>query len=389
MRRKLLSVLVLFGMLLSAVAAAASPEQIERGRYLARAGNCAGCHTAPGGADFAGGRAVHSPFGTFYVPNITADRDTGIGRWSVEQFRQALQRGRRPDGSALYPACPYPNFTRVHAADIDAIYAYLRSLPAVRQSNPPHDLATLASLRPLMRVWQWLYFSPGEFRPDPAKSERWNRGAYLVEGLGHCSACHAERNLLGAEDRESSRGGLVQGWYAPSLYTPAEAGLQGWPLERAAALLRHGKAGDASTMGPMADVVFNSLQYLDEADILAMAEYLRSLPERPAAAPGRRIRLSPQQREAALALGSKVYGEHCRDCHGEAAQGSEVAPRLAGNRVLTMDDRTNLVQIIRQGGYPPSTQGDPRPFGMPPFHALSERELDAMILYLREQPGNP
>jgi len=388
MRSKLLAVVALFAVLLSASAHGADPERIARGEYLARAGNCAGCHTAPGGEAFAGGRAVASPFGTFYAPNITADRATGIGEWSAEQFWNALHLGKRADGSPLYPACPYPNFTRVQRADVDAIYAYLRSLPPVRRSNPPHELSWFVSARPLMRVWQWLFFEPGEFREDPAKSGQWNRGAYLVQGLGHCSACHVERNAFGAEgDSRTGRGGRVHGWYAPSLYSRAEAGLQGWPLARAAALLRHGKAGDASVMGPMADVVFNSLQHLSEDDVLAMATYLAALPERPVEPAGREPRLSQAQRDTALELGRKVYRDHCQDCHGDEGQGSKAAPRLAGNRAVAMADRGNLVQIVRHGGYPPSTAGNPRPFGMPPFYQLSERELDAVITYIRRREG--
>jgi len=186
MRMSYLLTLVLAGALSSAAAQpAAAPEQVARGEYLARIGNCAGCHTAPGGADFAGGRAIDSLFGTFYAPNITADADTGIGRWSADDFWQAMHNGKRADGSAMYPACPYPNYTHVHREDIDAIYAYLRSLPPVQQQNRAHELSFPASARPLVSLWQWLFFKPGSFQDDPSQTPAWNRGAYLVQGLGH------------------------------------------------------------------------------------------------------------------------------------------------------------------------------------------------------------
>jgi mono/diheme cytochrome c family protein len=372
----------------SAAASAAPDELVARGRYLARLGNCAGCHTAPGGEPFAGGRAVEGPFGTFYAPNITPEPATGIGSWTADQFWAALHEGKRPDGSPLYPACPYPNFTKVRREDVDAIYAYLRSVPPARQAERPHVLSVLASWRPLVTVWQWLFFEPGSYRSDPSQSDQWNRGAYLVEGLGHCSACHAERNVFGAVRPDRAiRGSTVHEWYAPSLYSSAEAGLQRWPPDQAATLLRAGKAGDASTLGPMADIVFNSLQYLTEADALAMATYLRALPDH-TLPPLRRPRRSEERIEADRALGRSVYEKHCLDCHGEDGQGSVAAPALAGNRAVTMSDQTNLRNVLRHGGYPPSTEGNPRPFGMPPFYNLDTRELNAVATYIRMSWGN-
>lgn len=373
---------------LMGTAAQAAPEQVERGEYLARIGNCAGCHTAPGGEPYAGGRPLASPFGTFYAPNITPDPSTGIGRWSAEQFWGALHEGERPDGTALYPACPYPSYTRVRREDVAAIHAYLRTIPPVQREDRPHVLSWPASSRALVAAWQWLYFEPAAWQPDPQRSQQWNRGAYLVEGLGHCSACHAERNFLGATRSDpAAPGSTVHGWYAPSLHDSTEAGLQGYEPARAAALLRRGKAGDAATMGPMADVVFESLQYLSPADAAAMAAYLRSLPDQAPASPQPK-RLSPARRAAAGELGRAVYEEHCQDCHGEDGEGSETAPALAGNRTVTMDDQTNLRTIIRLGGYPPSTHGNPRPYGMPPFHHLNAEQLRALITYLRTSWGN-
>jgi mono/diheme cytochrome c family protein len=384
MRTALLLVLIL----LASAAAHAAPSQVERGEYLARVGNCAGCHTAPGGKPLAGGRAVESPFGTFYAPNITAEPATGIGSWTADDFWGALHEGERADGSPLYPACPYPNFTRVARQDVDAIYAYLRSVPPVRQADRPHQLSFFASWRAMVSIWQWLFFEPGMYQSEPGQTAQWNRGAYLVEGLGHCSACHAERNVFGAVRPDlATRGSTVYEWYAPSLYSSAEAGLQKWSAEQAAALLRDGKAGDASAMGPMADVVFKSLQFLTEADALAMAVYLRSLPDH-TLPPVRRPRLSRERLEAARALGRSVYEENCLDCHGDDGQGTVAAPALTGNRTVTMSDQTNLRNILQHGGYPPSTSGNPRPFGMPPFYHLNAAELNAVATFIRTSWGN-
>ncbi len=390
MRMSYLLTLVLAGALSSAAAQpAAAPEQVARGEYLARIGNCAGCHTAPGGADFAGGRAIDSLFGTFYAPNITADADTGIGRWSADDFWQAMHNGKRADGSAMYPACPYPNYTHVHREDIDAIYAYLRSLPPVQQQNRAHELSFPASARPLVSLWQWLFFKPGSFQDDPSQTPAWNRGAYLVQGLGHCSACHAERNAFGVSRGDGSApGARIRNWYAPSLYSSAEAGLQAWPVEKGAALLRHGKAEEASAMGPMADVVFQSLQYLTEADAMAMATYLHALPDHDTEPAVRLLPVRQADLPAVMQRGQKIYEEHCQDCHGRDGEGSLAAPALAGNRAVVLADPTNLLNVIRDGGYPPSTGGNPRPYGMPPFGFLNDVELAALATYIRTSWGN-
>lgn len=377
-------------LLVSALATAdASAVLVERGEYLARAGNCAGCHTAPGGAAFSGGREVESSFGVFYSPNITPDPETGIGHWTADQFWRALHEGRRADGSALYPACPYPNYTKVRREDVDAIHAYLNSLPPVSQPNREHELRFPASMRKLVSLWQSWFFSPGIYQQDSAKGQPWNRGAYLVEGLGHCSACHESRNVFGATRFSSENpGGWVQGWYAPTLHSSTEAGLQGWDLEEAAALLRHGKTRHASLMGPMADVAFTSLQYLSEDDARAIATYLQALPERTVRTVVQQVRVRTDSLASVKELGRSVYEQYCQDCHGDSGQGSIAASALAGNRAVTLADPGNLFQVIRHGGYPPATAGNPRPFGMPPFKQLTVPELAAVMTHIRTSWGN-
>ncbi|MCK8515035.1 cytochrome c [Methylonatrum kenyense] len=363
-------------------------EVIAEGKYLARAANCMGCHTARGGEDFAGGHRLGTDFGTFFTPNITPDADTGIGDWTRQEFRKAMRHGRRPDGSALYPACPYTSFTRMNDEKIDAIHAYLASLPAVRNEIREHSLSFPASARPLQRAWQRLYFDAGEFEADPERSDTWNRGAFLVRGPAHCMACHADRDRFGSARTESPRGGHVQGWYAPSLYSSREAGLQDWPEEDAVTLLRVGKSDGGVVTGPMADVVYDSLQHLGEDDIRAMVHYLQSLPDRDPEPARHQPGMTQQRYDGMLSRGSEIYENRCMDCHGRSGEGSEAAGALAGNRAVMLNDPTNVIQVIRRGGYAPSTAGNRRPFGMPPFPDLNDADIAAVATYIRRSWGN-
>ncbi len=363
-------------------------EQVERGAYLARAGNCIGCHTATGGAPLAGGRGVDTPFGVVVAPNITPDPETGIGGWSADEFWRALHNGRARDGRLLYPAFPYPSFTRVTREDSDALYAYLRSMPAVAQASAPHALRFPYGTQAALAVWRALYFRPGAWRPQPQQDDEWNRGRYLVDGLGHCAACHSKRNALGgiAADGELA-GGLMpdSAWYAPSLASTAEAGVQDWPREQVVALLRDGVAAHASVSGPMADVVFDSTRHLSDPDLAAMARYLGSIPLR-----GAQPRPAAAAAGDSFARGGALYERHCASCHGERGQGAAgIYPALAGNRAVTMTVPNNLIQVIRQGGFAPTTAGNPRPFGMPPYgELLSDAEIAAVATFVRQSWGN-
>ena len=269
----------------------AAPDRslIENGEYLARVGDCVACHTAPEGKLFAGGLAMSTPFGTLFTSNITPDRETGIGAWTGDQFYATMHVGRFPDGGLLYPAMPFGSYTKVTRRDSDAIFAYLKTVPPVRQANRPHDLKFPFNNRSLILGWRTLYFNEGEYKPDPNRSAEWNRGAYLVEGLGHCAMCHTAINALGgSSESQAFQGGLIpmQNWYAPSLTSDKEAGLGDWSLKDIADLLKTGVSAHGAVYGPMADVVYNSLQYLTDADVQAMAVYLKSLaqPSPPAAA---------------------------------------------------------------------------------------------------------
>lgn len=360
----------------------------ERGANLAIAGNCAGCHTARGGEAYAGGRGVETPFGIVYASNLTPDNDTGLGRWSADEFWRALHHGRSRDGRLLYPAFPYPSFTLVTRDDADAMFAFLRSLPAVRRPNTPHALRFPYNLQASLAVWRALFFRPATFEPDATRSAEWNRGRYLVRGLGHCEACHAPRNLFGATGGEVELGGgliPMQNWYAPSLASSREAGVADWQAGEIVSLLKTGVAPRASVMGPMAEVVFRSTQHLSETDLQAMATFLKSLPQHEAA---------PWQPPAAdggvLTQGRQLYDEHCAGCHG--AQGHGVPglyPALAGNRAVALPSPNNVIKAILHGGFSPATAGNPRPFGMPPYaQALSDEQIAAVASHLRQSWGH-
>lgn len=367
---------------------APAAELVQRGGYLARAANCAGCHTAPGGAPLAGGRGVHTPFGTVYAPNITPDARTGLGRWSASEFRRALHHGRSRDGRLLYPAFPYPSFTRITRDDVDALFAWLRAQPPVEQPNRPHALRWPYGTQAALAVWRALYFRAQPFAPEPQRPDAYTRGQYLVQALGHCAACHSSRNALGGIAGNAEFGGGLMpdaSWFAPALSHPAAAGVQGWPREEVRRLLGTGTSARGSVAGPMAEVVYASTQHLSPADLDAMALYLGALPQRPLppadAAPAR---------TELLAQGATLYDQHCAACHGARGQGVPgIYPALAGNRALTLEYPHNLVQMIRHGGFAPATPGHPRPFGMPPFgQLLSDEEVAALASYLRQSWGH-
>ncbi|KAF1046511.1 c-type cytochrome [Xylophilus sp.] len=371
--------------------ATADAAQAARGAYLARVGNCDSCHTVPGGAPFAGGRAIETPFGAVHASNLTPHA-TGLAGWSADAFWRALHEGRSRDGRLLYPAFPYTSYTHVTREDSDALFAYFQSLPPADQPRRPHALRFPFDTQLALAAWRALFFRPGSGAPEPADAARpaeWRRGAYLVRGLGHCSACHTARNALGASsERLALSGGLipVQNWYAPALNDEAEAGVAHWRLEEVEALLRTGVAPRGLAVGPMAEVVFRSTQYLDDGDLRAMATFLRALPQQPAPAP----RAFDPAPPAVLQRGAALYTRHCADCHGAQGQGTPGAfPPLAGNRAVTMTQPANVLRMILQGGYAPATAGNPRPHGMPPFtQVLGDEDVAAVASYIRSAWGH-
>jgi len=352
---------------------------VARGAYLARAGNCMGCHTARGGIEYAGGRGIETPFGTVYAPNLTPDADTGLGTWTAAHFRRAMRDGRSRDGRLLSPAFPYPHFTHVTRDDSDALFAFLRSLPPVHAPNQASTLRFPFDTQLALAVWRAFYFRPGEASSEPGRSAEWHRGRYLVDGLGHCAACHTTRDALGGPGFGGAPGGgliPMENWYAPPL--------GGGDPASVAALLRSGASGHGTVMGPMAEVVFRSTSHLTEADVAAMVSYLKDLPAAPPPAPAERA--DP----AVLGRGAKLYETHCADCHGADGRGAAPAfPPLAGNPSVTLGPATNVIQALSRGGFAPVTAGHPQPYGMPPFAGvLDEAELAAVATYVRQSWGN-
>jgi len=394
--RRLTSWLLFAAVLLAGFARSAIADDnhalIAKGEYLAQAGDCIACHTKPGDKLFAGGRAMATPFGTIYSSNITPDPTTGIGKWTADDFYKTMHEGRFPDGGLLYPVMPYASYTKVTRADSDAIFAYLRSVPAVNRPNRDNDLKFPYDNRQLILGWRTLYFDEGEYQPDAAKSAEWNRGAYLVEGLGHCAMCHSPINALGGTpESKAFQGGLIpmQNWYAPSLTSNKEAGLGEWSIDEIVGLLRTGVSHRGAVYGPMAEVTFNSLQYLSDPDVRAMAVYLKSLAE--GSPPGaERSGVSSSENSLLMSLGLTVYQARCANCHGADGRGMPPDyPPLANNPSIQMESAVNPIRMVLNGGIPPGTAGNPTPYGMPPFaQTLSDDEIAAVVTYIRAGWGN-
>jgi mono/diheme cytochrome c family protein len=381
---------------------AAQADLVTRGRDLVVLANCDGCHTSRAGVKFAGGRAIPTPFGTFYSPNITQDAETGIGRWNAQDFWHALHNGYAPGRRLLYPTFPYTNYTRISRADADAMFAYLKTVPAAHAVSRGHQLKFPFSQRWLLTVWRGLFFRPGVYEVDASHDAAWNRGAYLVQGVAHCSACHEARNALGAvRSKDNPSGGLVLSWYAPSLTSSREAGVQTWSEDEIVGLLRSGQirgaapgstipGHQASTFGPMAEVVYESLQHTQAAELRAMATYLKSLPDTGKTAYYGPVRIPASQVPIMMSQGQQIYADNCARCHGDQGEGrAPAAPPLAGSRIVTMGSSIDLVRMVLYGGYAPGTELNPRPFGMPPFYpTLHSEEIANVLTFVRDSWGN-
>ena len=385
-----------------AAAAVATPQAwsepqfasvIARGEYLAHAGDCVACHTERGGKAYAGGLPMATPFGTIYSPNITSDDTYGIGRWSEADFWRAMHDGIAPGNKLLYPVFPFVHFTKMTRPDVDAIFAYLRSLPPVAKPNRPNGMPFPFNQRSSLVFWRALFFRPGVYENDPKHSAEWNRGAYLVEGPGHCGMCHSAINALGASDPNAKlAGGLipVQLWYAPALNSSDELGLGNWTNAELVQYLKTGVSNRGAVYGPMADVVFHSLQYLSDSDLQAIATYLRAQPERSSPGDVQKVEVSPQLAAELVAHGKQIYVNDCAECHQLDGRGSGTQyPPLAGNPSIAMQPGTNAIRIVLLGGFQPGTQGNPRPYSMPPFgQALSDYDVASVVSYIRQAWGN-
>ena len=361
--------------------AEARTAQVARGEYLARAGDCISCHTAAGGAPFAGGYRLNTPFGYLLAPNITPDAETGIGSWSADDFYRALHEGVNKGGEDMYPAMPYDFYTTVTREDSDAIYAYLRTVKPVRNAVDVNHLQFPFNQRVSMAAWRELYFTEQTFKADPAKSPAWNRGAYLVEGLGHCSSCHSPRDRMGGIEKDKEfAGASIDGWFALNLTSDIAAGLGRWTPAEIAAYLKSGTTkGKTTALGPMSEVVQNSTSHLTDADLAAMAQYLKSLPADSTLRAGRQILYPERQR------GATLYLQYCSGCHQAKGQGvAGQFPPLAGNPVVLAPDPANVFKAVLEGI---PAQGRYKP--MPAFAPqLSDQQIADLVNYLRSSWGN-
>jgi mono/diheme cytochrome c family protein len=358
--------------------------EIERGRYLAVTSDCVSCHTVPGGKPFAGGRPIETPFGNIVAPNITPDLETGIGAWSDEAFDAAVRKGVRPNGARLYPAMPYNAYTKMSRDDVRAIRTYLNTVDPVRNSVVADTLPFPFNIRAAMRVWDALYFTAGEFKPDPSKSAEWNRGAFLVEGPGHCGACHTPKTFLGGDHTNRYlQGSYLQGWSAPDITNDKRTGLAGWSVEDIAGYLKTGHNRISAATGPMAEAVSLSTSHMTDEDTKAIATYLKSLP-------GRDSGDKPMLADAGtMRAGGAIYRDQCSACHGIEGKGVEkLFPAVASSSMVRSSDPTTAIRIVLRGARSVGTRGEPTAPGMPSYGwQLDDGQIAAVLNYIRNSWG--
>jgi len=362
-----------------------TPEDIARGKALTDAGDCASCHTADAAKPFAGGKPIDTPFGVIYAPNLTPDRETGLGAWSDDEFYRALRFGVARDGARYYPAFPYPNFTKLTRQDIFAIRAYLATLTPIQHAPRAPELHWPFNYRVVMRGWNWLFFKPGILMPDQQKSAEWNRGRYLVEGVGHCGACHTPKNMFGADRRgQAYGGGRVAGMFAPRLDGAARSGLKSWSVEDITEYLQSGRNAKSHAGELMSEVVVNSTSKMSDADIRAIAVYLKDLP-----AGKREPKVTPPQ-PAQMAEGKKLYDGACIACHEDDGSGSpRIYPPLPGNANLQSADALSTLRIILDGAETVTTPRAPNKGSMPGYAAkMTDQQIADVTNYIRNAWGN-
>lgn len=361
--------------------------KIERGRYLATAADCVACHTIPGSNDrFAGGRPIETPFGNIMSANITPDQATGIGGWTDRQFEDAVRKGIRPDGSRLYPAMPYPSYTKMSHDDVMAIREYLKTVRAVNNKVDRSTLPFPLNIRAGMRAWNMLFFDEGEYKPDPNKSAEWNRGAYLVQGPGHCSACHTPKNVAGGDKTsEAFQGGRLQGWFAPNITNDETRGLGTWSIEDIATYLKTGHNRVSAATGIMAEEIEHASSKMTDSDLKAIAIYLKSLP-------GQQERHNTLAADdPAMKAGHAIYRDQCAACHMIDGKGvAHLFPSLADASVVRSSDPRTAIRLVLRGARTVATDGEPTAPGMPSYaHMLSDGEIAAVLTYARNAWGRP
>ena len=369
------------------------------GEYLARAGDCVSCHSVAGGKAFAGGLKVGTPLGTIYSTNITPDPETGIGKYSLADFARALRQGIAKDGHHLYPAMPYPSYAKLTDADVAALYHFfMKDVPPVHQVNLKSEIPPLLSFRWPLAIWNLVFTTSGSYVDKPGHDATWNRGAYLVQGLGHCGACHTPRGLAWQEKAldESSpeylAGAELDAWYAPDLRGEVRTGLGSWSKQDIIEFLKHGHNQGETAFGSMIDVVNNSTPYLSDGDLNAIAVYLKSLPAtttQQAFAYNKATTVALRSGHASQP-GATVYTGTCANCHGLNGRGfSPYTPALAGNPVVLDHDPSSLINLVLNGSNPLVVKGTPAAYRMPQFRQqYSDREIADVVTFIRNGWGN-
>jgi mono/diheme cytochrome c family protein len=390
---------------LQANASTPDNELIQRGKYLSTAGDCVACHSAPGGKPFAGGLALPTPIGEIIATNITPSKTVGIGNYTLEQFSDALRKGIRADGQRLYPAMPYTSYAKVSDDDVKAMYAYfMNDVAAVETATKPTQLPFPFNIRLSMAGWNLLFLDSQPYKADPAQSTEWNRGAYLTQGLTHCSACHSPRNVMMAEVASKElAGGEVGTWHAPNITSDPNSGIGGWDTDELVNYLKTGESmGKGQAAGPMAEAVDHSLQYLTDADLKAIAVYIKSVPAQREAADSQPVYALGQKTDELSSLrgvalpadpnkmtGAQLYDGYCGSCHQAQGQGSFDGglPSLSHNTAVGRSNTHNLVMVILEGIHRKSDGSDVR---MPGFaRELTDQQISTLANYLTRHYGNP
>lgn len=361
-------------------------EKAERGRYIAVLGDCVACHTVRGGKPFVGGVALETPFGKLVGPNITPDKETGIGTWAEADFKRMMHEGRGKDGIHLYPAMPYPSYTKVTEEDVSALWTYFQTIEPIRNEVQANQLPFPFNIRFANVGWNLINFEKGEYRANPAKSASWNRGAYLVEGLGHCGTCHTPKNLLfGDKNSKALEGGTLENWYAPDISPNAHKGIGGWSLDELVQYLKTGANTFAIASGPMAEVVDYSTSHMTEPDLLSIATYLKD--SRPA---DKEDRANVAASDPRMAAGKAIYEDRCSACHVSSGQGAPgLFPRLAGAPAVNSTNATTLIRVVLAGNRGIGTKAAPTAPAMPAYAwNLNDEDVANVLTYIRNSWGN-
>lgn len=365
---------------------AADSAAIARGRYVAIASDCTACHTMPESKlPLAGGYSISTPFGGIYASNITPDSETGIGSWTERDFFRAVRHGKGKEGEHLYPAMPYNAYVKLTDQDMHDLWMYLRSVKPIHYQVPETNLGFPYNIRLAMMGWNLLFFKNAGFQADSTQTAEWNRGAYLVEGPEHCAACHTAKNLIGGDSSDYLQGGNLGEWHAPDITPNPHIGIGNWSEQQVVDYLKLGSNHVAVASGPMAEAVTNSTQHLTDADLKAIAVYLKQVPASATTLP------QPLAMDnAQMKMGENVYSANCTACHNSDGKGiPNLAASLAGNPGLLADDASSIITTVLQGGRGAVTLGNPTSGAMPSFAwKLSDEQVAAVATYLRNSWGN-